>query len=97
MKIANERGSSVAEARGVVTGPDGLVEKDTKSHAARRIALDDTALAVLADPAAHMQANAAACRLTLDGNGFVSWSGSFRASPTNNEAGELGDHQRPIE
>ena len=62
---------TVAISRGVVTGPDGLVEKDTKSHATRRIALDDTALAVLADHEAHMQANAAACGITLGGNGFV--------------------------
>ena len=62
---------TVAISRGVVTGPDGLVEKDTKSHAARRIALDDTALAVLADHEAHLRANAAACGITLGGNGFV--------------------------
>ncbi len=30
---------TVAICRGVVAGPDGLVEKDTKSHAARRVAL----------------------------------------------------------
>ena len=38
---------TVAISRGVVTGPDGLVEKDTKSHAARRIALDESAVACL--------------------------------------------------
>ena len=43
---------TVAISRGVVTGPDGLVEKDTKSHAARRIALDESAVVVLADHAA---------------------------------------------
>ena len=40
---------TVAISRGVVTGPDGLVEKDTKSHAARRVALDESAVVVLAD------------------------------------------------
>ena len=33
--------------RGVVLGPDGLVEKDTKTHSVRRIALDPTAMAHL--------------------------------------------------
>jgi len=62
---------TVAISRGVVTGPDGLVEKDTKSHAARRIALDESAAVVLADHAAHMQANAAACRIMLADTAFV--------------------------
>jgi len=62
---------TVAISRGVVTGPDGLVEKNTKSHAARRIALDERASVVLADHAAHMQANAAACRITLADSAFV--------------------------
>ncbi len=62
---------TVAISRGVVTGPDGLVEKDTKSHAARRIALDERAAVVLADHAAHMRANAAAGRITLADNAFV--------------------------
>ncbi len=62
---------TVAISRGVVTGPDGLVEKNTKSHAARRIALDERASVVLADHAAHMQANAAACGITLADNAFV--------------------------
>ena len=62
---------TVAISRGVVTGPNGLVEKDTKTHAARRGALDDRALVVLADHAKHMHANAAACRITLAENAFV--------------------------
>jgi integrase len=64
-------GRTVAIRRGVVTGPDGLVEKDTKSHAARRVALDDGVLVVLADHAKHVQANAAACRITLPADAFV--------------------------
>ena len=43
----------------------------TKSHAARRIALDERAAVVLADHAAHMRANAAAGRITLADNAFV--------------------------
>ena len=35
----------VSIERGVVFGPDGLVEKDTKTHAARRVALDAATLA----------------------------------------------------
>lgn len=62
---------TVAIRRGVVTGPDGLVEKDTKSHAARRVALDDGVLVVLADHAKHVHANAAACRITLPADAFV--------------------------
>ena len=62
---------TVAIRRGIVAGPDGLVEKDTKSHAARRVALDERALVLLADHAKHMRSNAAACRITLDDNAFV--------------------------
>ena len=62
---------TVAISRGVVTGPDGLVEKDTKSHAARRLALDESAAFVLGDHAAHMRANAAASRITLADTAFV--------------------------
>ena len=53
---------TVVISRGVVTGPNGLVEKDTKTHAARRVALDDRALVVLADHAKHMHANVIATR-----------------------------------
>ena len=43
----------VTISRGVVNGPDGLVEKDTKTHQARRVTLDSATLAVLA---AHREA-----------------------------------------
>lgn len=33
--------------RGVVNGPDGLVEKDTKTHAARRVALDNRTVEIV--------------------------------------------------
>jgi integrase len=62
---------TVAIRRGVVTGPEGLVEKDTKSHAARRVAVDDGVLVVLADHAKHVHANAAACGIALPADAFV--------------------------
>ena len=34
-------------ARGIVLGDDGLVEKDTKTHAARRVSLDRTTVAAI--------------------------------------------------
>jgi integrase len=40
-------GRSLVIRRGVVAGPDGLVEKDTKTHASRRVALDDGVVAAL--------------------------------------------------
>jgi integrase len=39
---------SLTVRRGVVAGRDGLVEKDTKTHAVRRIALDEQVVNVLA-------------------------------------------------
>lgn len=39
--------ASVVISRGVVVGPEGLVEKDTKTHQARRVSLDPTSLAIL--------------------------------------------------
>lgn len=38
---------SISISRGVVMGPDGLVEKDTKTHASRRVSLDTTAIELL--------------------------------------------------
>lgn len=34
-------------SRGIVSGPDGLVEKDTKTHASRRVSLDGTTIEAL--------------------------------------------------
>ena len=62
---------TVAIRRGVVEGPDGLVEKDTKTHAARRVSLDDQTVSVLTDHHSRMVTNATVCRLTLDANAFV--------------------------
>ena len=49
----------------------GYVEKDTKTHAARRVAIDERALVLLADHGKQMRSNAAACRLALTDNAFV--------------------------
>lgn len=37
----------------MVEGPDGLVEKDTKTHAARRVSLDDQTVSVLTNVRLH--------------------------------------------
>ncbi len=57
--------------RGVVMGPTGLVEKDTKTHAARRVALDDGTVQLLAAHRARMAARAAMCRVELTEDAFV--------------------------
>jgi integrase len=57
--------------RGVVMGPSGLVEKDTKTHAARRVALDDGTVQVVATHRAQMAARAAMCRTVLSDDAFV--------------------------
>ena len=62
--------------RGVVRGPDGLVEKDTKTHAARRIALDRGTLEVLRAHRERCDSVAAACGVVLAKDAFV-----FSASP----------------
>lgn len=63
--------STVRIERGVVMGPDGLVEKDTKTHAARRVALDYGTVEILEAHRARMAARAAMCRVELTGDGFV--------------------------
>ena len=57
--------------RSVAAVPGGTIEKDTKTHAARRIALDAATLAVLRDHRARMETRATACALAFDPHGFV--------------------------
>ena len=57
--------------RGVVMGPAGLVEKDTKTHAARRVALDDGTVEIVRAHRARMAARAAMCRVELTDDAFV--------------------------
>jgi integrase len=57
--------------RGVVMGPAGLVEKDTKTHAARRVALDDGTVAIVGAHESRMIERAAMCRANLTDDSFV--------------------------
>ena len=66
--------------RGMVFGPDGLVEKDTKTHAVRRVALDAGTLASLDARRALMGARAEMCGVSLVEDAFV-----FSNSPDGSE------------
>ena len=57
--------------RSVASVDGGIVIKDTKSHAARRIAIDAATLAVLDAHRARSEAVAAACRIEFDPDGFM--------------------------
>lgn len=57
--------------RGIVNGPDGLTEKDTKTHAARRIAIDAGTAGVLSRHRAAAERLAAASGTTISGRCFV--------------------------
>jgi integrase len=57
--------------RGVVMGPAGLVEKDTKTHAARRVALDDRTIEILRAHRARMTERAETCRVEAAEESFV--------------------------
>jgi integrase len=57
--------------RGVVLGRDGIVEKDTKTHAVRRVALDPAAVQYLAAHRERSERVAAMCGTVIDGSAFV--------------------------
>lgn len=59
-----ERGS-VTIGRGLVMGRSGIVEKDTKTHAVRSVALDPTSLGVLASHRARAVERARRCEFVL--------------------------------
>jgi integrase len=63
--------ATVSIARGVVLGPDGLVEKDTKTHAARRVSLDPSSLATLRAHRARAVERAAVVGVALPESAFV--------------------------
>ncbi|MGH9023545.1 MAG: hypothetical protein ACRDV9_10675, partial [Acidimicrobiia bacterium] len=66
-------------SRAIVAGPDGLVAKDTNTHAARRVSLDDTCVAALE---AHRQrAGERAALCGIDGRSSVLTS-ARRSWPT---------------
>lgn len=58
-------------ARGIVLGPDGIVEKDTKTHQVRRVALDPTTIVVLVNHRQLCADRAAAASSALPDNGFL--------------------------
>ncbi len=62
---------TVSIRRSVAAVAGGIIVKDTKTHAARRIAVDPSTLAVLAEQRRRMEARAAACAVAFDSNGFV--------------------------
>jgi integrase len=64
-------GGTVSISRGVVFGPDGLVEKGTKTHTARRVALDERTLRAVAEHRDRMRERAAFCRVPLRDDAFV--------------------------
>src|SRR5262249_20666730 len=62
---------AVTIRRGIVLGPDGLAEKDTKTHQARRVTLDEaTTDAVVLHRTAALERSTFA-RLPLPDDGFV--------------------------
>ncbi len=62
---------TVSIHRSVATVAGGIVIKDTKTHAARRIAIDSETLAALARQRVRMEERARICRLAFDEDGFV--------------------------
>ena len=64
-------GAAVLIARSIVRGDGGLVEKDTKTHQARRIALDDSTVELLAAQRARCEVRAIACDAVLRDEAFV--------------------------
>jgi integrase len=57
--------------RGVVLGRDGIVEKGTKTHAVRRVALDTAAVQYLVAHPQRSEQVATMCGTVLDGSAFV--------------------------
>lgn len=64
-------GRTVDIHRGIVFGPKGLVEKDTKTHAARRVSLDARTVELLSEHHQRMVERAAMCRLVLASDAFI--------------------------
>lgn len=64
-------GGALLIARSVVRGEGGLVEKDTKTHQARRIALDDSTVELLTAQLDRCEQRARACGRALTDDAFV--------------------------
>jgi integrase len=63
--------ATVSIERGIVSGPDGLVEKGTKTHSARRVSLDAGTVEAIADHRQRMMDRAAMCRAAQAADAFV--------------------------
>ena len=61
----------VTFSRGIVFGIDGMVEKDTKTHQARRVSLDTTTVELLGVHRQQMGDRAVACSAELGDDGYV--------------------------
>lgn len=57
--------------RSIASVAGGTVVKDTKTHASRRIALDDATIGVLDAQRRRLEERAAACEVVLDPDGYV--------------------------
>jgi integrase len=64
-------GANLLIARSVVRGGDGLVDKDTKTHQARRVALDAATVRALTQHHARCAKRALECGAALGANAFV--------------------------
>ncbi len=64
-------GATVSIERGIVNGPNGLVEKGTKTHSARRVSVDARTASVLAEHRERVAHRAAACRVSIAPDAFV--------------------------
>jgi len=71
----------ISIAHGLVLGPDGLVEKDTKVHAARTVSIDATTVALLTDHHRQMTDRAAMCGVVLADAAFVFSDSPDQAEP----------------
>src|SRR5207249_7398753 len=65
------RKGAVVIGRGVVLGPDGLVEKDTKTHSSRRIALDAATTDLLRAHRQKAEEAARLCGIALPGDAYA--------------------------
>jgi integrase len=67
--------------RSIASVAGGTVVKDTKTHASRRIVLDDATLSVLDDQRRRLEERAAACEVELDPDGYLFTESADGADP----------------
>jgi integrase len=67
--------------RSIASVAGGTVVKDTKTHASRRIALDDATLSVLDEQRRRLEQRAAACEVELDPDGYLFTESADGADP----------------